>query len=150
MGDEALAALSTIFAAVELLGLWPEQLAVIVVQLLDKPKGGYRPICLFAAAVRVWERMRRQECAAWCLRWQRPYWCFTAGAGAVLSVWRQHLRVEAEVEGKGNVAGGALRDMRNCYESVRLTCCCGGHTQGGGCSPAPLPAGLRPGAASGY
>ena len=120
LGDEALDTLSTILAVVELLGLWPEQLAIIIVQLLDKPKGGYRPICLFAASVHVWERMRRQECAAWCLRWQRPYWCFTAGAGAALSVWRQQLRVEAEVEGKGSVAGGVLRGMHKVYESVDL------------------------------
>ena len=105
--DAALQVMATLFQAVELLGLWPSQLAVIMVQLIEKPKGGYRPICLFAAAVRLWERTRRRECQQWCARWSRSYWAFTAGAGAELTVWRQQARAEAGTASKDQVAGGS-------------------------------------------
>ena len=120
ISDQGLLALSGIFTAVELLGMWPAHLACIMVQLIDKPKGGFRPICLFAAAVRVWERMRRPLCQDWCARCARPYWAFTAGAGAELTVWRQVARVEANSADKSLVTAGSLRDMRKFYESVDL------------------------------
>ena len=74
------------------LGLYPSQQMFLVVQMLPKPKGGFRPIVWFGAVARVWERARRREAAAWMASMTRPYWAFTAGAGAELTVWRQQIK----------------------------------------------------------
>ena len=44
LSDEAFRALARIYTCAELLGLWPSQQCFLAVQMLDKPKGGYRLI----------------------------------------------------------------------------------------------------------
>ena len=87
-------ALTVLYEAVEGLGLAPRALSFAVVQLLPKPKGGLRPICMCAASVRLWERACRVELQCWRAQWGRPYWAFTEGRGVELTVWRQQVRTE--------------------------------------------------------
>ena len=63
--DEGLETLAAIFNAIEGLGLYPSQQMFLVIQMLGKPKGGYRPIVMFSAIARLWERARRREARAW-------------------------------------------------------------------------------------
>ena len=96
--DEGLEALAAIYQAIEGLGMYPSLLMFLVIQMLGKPKGGYRPIVVFSAIAGLWERARRREAKAWLASMARPYWAFTAGAGAELTVWRQQVKVEANVD----------------------------------------------------
>ena len=61
LSDSALRAMAVVFEAIERLGLFPMQLLWMLLPLLEKPKGGLRPILLLAAPVRIWERLRRLE-----------------------------------------------------------------------------------------
>ena len=66
--------------------MYPSQQMFLVIQMLGKPKGGYRPIVMFSAIARLWERARRRDARTWLASMARPYWAFTAGAGAELTV----------------------------------------------------------------
>jgi len=121
LGDGALDTLAALYEAAELLGLWPRQLATILLQVIAKPKGGYREVVLFAGPVRVWERMRRAECMQWMRTWDRPYFAFTPGKGAELTVWRQTVRAEGATSRLSVVSAGALKDMRKFYESIIIS-----------------------------
>ena len=74
--DEGLEVLAAILQAIEGLGLYPSQQMFLVIQMLGKPKGGYRPIVMFSAIARLWERARRREARAWLASMARPYWAF--------------------------------------------------------------------------
>ncbi len=66
-------ALIRILLAAELLGQWPRPLALVVIALLAKDDGGFRPIGLFPAWIRLWTRIRRAQAQAWELDNSRTY-----------------------------------------------------------------------------
>ena len=51
--DDMLEALADIFHLCELLGRWPEQWDLVLICLLVKKDGGYRPIGLFPSPIRI-------------------------------------------------------------------------------------------------
>ena len=58
LSDEAIAALAELFAAFEKYGDWPEILDLVLIVLLPKGEGGYRPMGLFPTPIRIWFRAR--------------------------------------------------------------------------------------------
>ena len=50
------------------LRVWPRQLLHMLVAMLDKPKGGLRPVTLFAALFRVWAKVGRPAADTWKLQ----------------------------------------------------------------------------------
>ncbi len=50
--DDGIDVLSIIYAAVELTGVWPRQIALVVAALIPKAKGGYRSVGLMPAVYR--------------------------------------------------------------------------------------------------
>ena len=46
-------------------GIWPVQVGIVVVLLLPKPDGGFRPIGLLPHLPRVWMRVRRDVARCW-------------------------------------------------------------------------------------
>ena len=46
-------------------GLWPEEIALVLIALLPKPDGGLRPIGLLPWLPRLWARARREVVAEW-------------------------------------------------------------------------------------
>ena len=60
-------------------GRWPRQVGIVVVVLLPKPDGGFRPIGLLPHLPRIWMRARRDEAKQWEVQCDRPY--LYAGSG---------------------------------------------------------------------
>ena len=52
--QDVLEALATLFEITEGLGELPEQIQILIVKLLDKPKGGKRPVGIFPWYYRPW------------------------------------------------------------------------------------------------
>ena len=117
--DLALQSMSGILLACELTGIFPPQLESLVVALVPKPGGGDRPIGLFRATFRLWQRCRRRLYKDW----QRSQASdrFFAGSkqrSALDVSWRRAFRAESESSG-GGLAVSALWDLRKCYDHVQ-------------------------------
>ena len=54
-------------------GKWPTMAQEVMVSLLVKPLGDYRPINLFTMLNRLWTRIRREQGREWEQRNERPY-----------------------------------------------------------------------------
>lgn len=115
--DQGIGVLATIYAVVELTGIWPRQIALVVAALLPKAKGGHRAIGLMPAAYRVWAKARRRLSDEWELRHVRPYLAATKGNGAVDTMWRLGARQEAGV-GEGMQAAAIAEDLKSFFESI--------------------------------
>ncbi len=115
LSEGALLALAAILEMVELLGAWPKQLDLVMMPLLPKPKGGYRPIGLLPGLYRLWAKSRRAEADRWEAQHQRPFFAAAAGVGPMDAVWRQAARQEAEVT-RGHEAAAVMEDMESFYE----------------------------------
>ncbi len=57
----------------ERVGVWPKQTGVVVVVLLPKPDGGFRPIGLMPWLPRVWARARRDMAKQWEIEQDRSF-----------------------------------------------------------------------------
>eukprot|EP00959_Pyramimonas_sp_CCMP1952_P019670 415806-Pyramimonas_sp.AAC.1 len=79
----------------EATGSLPVQLSWVLVALLAKPCGGFRPIGIVPSWYRVWGRCRRFEALRWEIQHSRPYWAAGAHRGAGDVVWRQAFRAES-------------------------------------------------------
>ena len=65
LSDAALAALAVLRGSFELLGHWTQALDLVLIVLLPKTDGGFRPIGLFPTIIRVWMRARMFAARAW-------------------------------------------------------------------------------------
>ena len=65
LSDEQLWALSFIMSWMLILGHVPACLALILIHLIPKPKGGKRPIGLVDGLCRLWEEIRRPIMTTW-------------------------------------------------------------------------------------
>eukprot|EP00972_Heterocapsa_arctica_P097083 14322770-Heterocapsa_arctica.AAC.1 len=81
----------------ETLGTLPTQLRAVLMLLLAKPKGGFRPIGLFSSIYRLWAKARRPYAVAWEEAHWKPYFACGAGRGAEDTVWRQAVKAESGV-----------------------------------------------------
>ena len=57
--------LVTILLECEQTGEWPAGVSLVLIALLPKPDGGFRPIGLLPTAPRLWMRARRQAARRW-------------------------------------------------------------------------------------
>ena len=86
--------------------------------LLEKPKGGLRPIGLNWGFYRVWVRVRRNPPPPiWEQEHRRPFFSAAAGSGAEDTVFQQSIRVEAGVN-QGDEAVALLYDGEAFYERI--------------------------------
>ena len=74
---------------------WPDIVAIVVICLLPKPDGGFRPIGLIPMLPRIWMRARRDIAAHWEAKCSRPYLLAGADRGSTVAAWRQAFRAEA-------------------------------------------------------
>eukprot|EP00959_Pyramimonas_sp_CCMP1952_P387424 8119196-Pyramimonas_sp.AAC.1 len=81
------------------------QLLWMLLPLLEKPKGGLRPILLLAAPVRVWQLLRRPEIDDFMTRSHRSCWSFGAGQSSEAAVWQQCMLAE-KAQSLGQVTAG--------------------------------------------
>ncbi len=117
VGDEGLSVLSVVLAAVEAVGVWPSQTALVTMPLIGKARGGYRGIGKMAALYRVWSKARRPEADKWEAAHDRPFFAAAAGAGPVDAVHRQSMRQEASAAA-GGAAAIILEDLEAFYEGI--------------------------------
>ena len=97
----------------------PRQIERVLVALLPKASGGFRPIGLFPSLYRLWGRVRRPMAARWEQSHSRDYFAAGQYAGATDVVWRQAVLSEAGAL-SGQVAFSVLWDMSNIYECFTL------------------------------
>ena len=89
LSDEGIQGFIDIFMAAERLWRLPKALEFIPFALLLRPDGGDRPIGLFAAALRVWMRHRREVARDWERSNSRPFFYGGEGKSAVDCAWAQ-------------------------------------------------------------
>ncbi len=117
LSDPALAALGTLYQAMEAAAMWPTQIGLVTMPALPKPLGGFRLIGIFAAVYRIWSKARRPEAQAWEDAHDRPYFACGADRGAIDVVWRQAMRAEAAVADDLHAAA-VTSDMRKFFEAI--------------------------------
>ncbi len=117
LSDDALAVLATLLQAVEVAGMWPRQLRLVVTALLPKPKGGFRPIGIMPALYRLWAKARRPWADAWEERHHRGYLSSARGNGPTDTLWRIGARQEAGTAA-GEQAGVIADDLSAFFETV--------------------------------
>ena len=117
LGDQALEALAQLLRLVEATGMWPSQVSQLVVALLAKPSGGFRPIGIFPGIYRLWMKSRGGLCMQ--REFSHELDCFAMGKhrSPVDVVWRQAVRAEASVC-TGQAAANILWDLVKFYESL--------------------------------
>ena len=86
ISDKSLKTVASFLNLVEDIGEWPEGIAAVVAVLIPKPKGGVRPIGMFAGLYRVWARTRRAEAAKWERQHDHPAFAAKEGNGALDTV----------------------------------------------------------------
>jgi len=116
-GQAALESLLHLFFLVESLGRWPDHIGHVLVVLLAKAAGGFRPIGLFPSVVRIWMRIRLADAVIWQSLHERPWLYASAGKGADVAAWRQAARSE-QAAARGWSYGAALLDMVKAFERV--------------------------------
>ena len=119
LSDGALACLARIFALMEITGLVPRQVENIILAMIGKPRGGYRPIALFAAFCRIWARCRAHYVKAWQISFDRPFFACAKGRAPYDTVWRQAIRAERAVL-TGGAAATILWDGHKFFEKFSL------------------------------
>jgi hypothetical protein len=116
LGPEALRHLGRIYRLVEVLGIFPGPMSEVVVKLLEKPSGGYRPIGLFSTVMRVWAKARCRLCKDWYAARHIPALNLAPRRWASDPVWRTLVSWEAGQE--DDVVAEIGTDVSKCYEQV--------------------------------
>ena len=65
LSDQALGTLAQLLRLIEATGMWPSQVSQLIVALLAKPSGGFRPIGVFPGIYRLWMKSRGGLCMQW-------------------------------------------------------------------------------------
>eukprot|EP00959_Pyramimonas_sp_CCMP1952_P005261 110566-Pyramimonas_sp.AAC.1 len=79
----------------ESLGQLPRQISAVLLAMLTKPTGGYRPVGVVCARYRVRGRPRRPHALSREQQRPRRHWAAGAFRGAPGAAWRQLVRAEA-------------------------------------------------------
>ncbi len=117
LSDEALTVTGALLEACELLSTFPSQVRLVTTPLLEKPKGGHRPIAVYPSIYRLWAKARRTVTQGWEARHPRSYFSAAAGNGPADTVWRQQVKQESNVMTKGT-AVSILWDLEAFFERI--------------------------------
>ena len=112
-----LLAIIQLLSLCESAGRWPVAVQMVIVVLLAKADGGFRPIGLIPALPRIWMRVRRQAAKQWELSQARPYLYAGAAKGATVAAWRQSARAEFAAALNAGY-GQALLDLVKAFERI--------------------------------
>lgn len=89
----------------------------IVVVLLPKPDGSFRPIGLLPQLPRVWMRVRRDVAKSWEASCDRPFLYASAGRGSTVAAWKQAARAEI-ARASGARYAQVLVDLAIAFERI--------------------------------
>ena len=87
-------------------GDWTEAVGLVIIALLPKSDGGWRPIGLLPTIIRVWARTRRAEGDEWEGNHNREFLYGGKQTGAQVAAWKHALR--AEVAGAAGLSFAAV------------------------------------------
>ena len=116
-GSAALHSLLHLFMLVEREGRWPDAIGHVIIVLLAKATGGFRPIGLFPSMVRVWMRIRLADAVVWQSLHDRSWLYASAGKGADVAAWKQAARSEQAAARDWQYAA-ILLDLVKAFERV--------------------------------
>ena len=116
---KSLLALSMILEAMECLGMAPEEVQHVMIALLAKPKGGFRPIALLPAITRLHGKARKDDVDLWEANNTRSYLACSKGRGAADAVWKHAINAEGAVH-DGTCALALLWDLKSFFDTVDL------------------------------
>ena len=102
-------------------GVWPEDIDLVLIALLPKRDGDYRPIGLLPTMPRIWMRTRRRQAKRWESRNARWYMYAGKGMGADVAAWKQAAAAELAATMKEfAVYAQALLDLVKAFDRVPL------------------------------
>ena len=101
----------------ETAGDWSEAVGIVMIALLPKTDGGWRPIGLLPTLVRVWAKARSRFAEEWERKNDRSCIFGGRGKGAQVAAWGHAARAEAAAAGKVSFAA-ALVDLEKAFERV--------------------------------
>ena len=117
LSDQALSALACLFIAFESAGHWTSALNLVLIVLLAKADGGFRPIGLFPTIIRVWMRTRIVVAKAWEAANAMPALYGGKGKGAQRAAWQAAFAAEAAALLRVDHAQ-ALLDLVKAFEAI--------------------------------
>ena len=109
--------LCEILRAAEAIGDWSKAVGVVLIALLPKTDGGWRPIGLLPTLVRVWAKARLKYAEEWEAKNDRTYLYGGINKGAQVAAWGHAARAEAAAAGKIAFAA-VLIDLEKAFERV--------------------------------
>ena len=115
--EKLLEAFVTLITWCERLGRWPQFSQLVVVVLLPKPDGGFRPIGLLPMLARIWSRARRGVALKWERMQDRPYLFAGPARGATVAAWKQAARAEHAASVRVDYAQ-TLLDLVKAFERI--------------------------------
>jgi hypothetical protein len=101
---------------VEVIGQFSGPMSEVVVRLLEKPAGGYRPIGLFSTVMRIWAKARCLLCKQWYKSRHVAALNLAPRRWASDPVWRTLVSWEAGQE--DDIVAEVGTDVSKCYENV--------------------------------
>ena len=117
--QQGMQALAELLYRLECTACVPAVIANLAMVFLPKPMGGYRPIGLLVALLRVWGKVRHDQVMAWELEFaDKSYSWGAKDKSATKAVWKQALAAEY-ARASGKAAGATLLDLEKAYELVR-------------------------------
>ena len=117
LSDVALLALALLLTCFEALGEWTRALDLVLIVLLPKADGGFRPIGLFPTIIRLWMRSRVCIARAWEAANALPSLFGGAGMGAQRAAWEAAFAAElAALRCSDHVQ--VLLDLVKAFETV--------------------------------
>ena len=120
-----LQALVKIIHECERFGVWPKATGVVVIVLLPKPDGRWRPIGLLPWMPRVWMRARKGVADAWLRQHTRAFVYAGPAKGAEVAAWKQAARAELAKVSNGVDYAQVLLDLARRLTVSPTMCACG-------------------------
>ena len=118
LDDTTIQLLISLLMTCERLGKWPMAIQLVIVVLLLKTDGGWRPIGLLPFLPRIWMRVRRPIVLQWEQIQARPYLYAGAAKGATVAAWKQAARGERAHLWKTSYGQGLL-DLVKAFERIQ-------------------------------
>ena len=102
-------------------GCWPKSVALVIIALLPKTEGGFRPIGLKPFLPRIWGRVRRRLAKAWEAANPRAYLYAGKAKGANVAAWKQSAYAELAAAARTEVYyAQALLDLVKAFDRIPL------------------------------
>ena len=102
-------------------GEWPDAVELVIIALLPKTDGGFRPIGLMPFMPRLWARVRRRLAREWEAKNSRAYLYAGEAKGPNVAAWKQAMAAEVAAAAKSIVHyAQTLLDLVKAFDRIPL------------------------------